>query len=362
MDLKTKKILRSNIRKILREELISQNRTHKDPDQLDIVAEVLSDNSKNFINELLGAGSDTSGEGDIYGGTKLSSLFTGFGDITKALKGGAAKIFQKGTTLFKTLLGAVGSTLVPTVNASYEKIFAQDRAAIKQIEGKYGTVYDRISTSLGSDAKVMAFFLSPGAYLTAAAARKAPSTVNSIINSLKDAFGIKEDKSYWMNSGYLLYEAEVDMKQLLSNVEKYADVLVAKLKPITQELVKNLEDSVKSIEEETNKFLKGDLGELKKQFEDPQFKEKLKAEIEKEAAAKKLSDADKEESLKVLDNIPKLVWPTVQGEILKMINTKKASLEKIDTSDSPESKAKIDEYIKKLAALQNKVKSSQGPA
>lgn len=350
-----KKILKESIRQIVKEEL-ELRKVIEESERYDIVSHVL-------LNELQGYAGGESGEGDITGGAKLSSLFTGFGDITKALKGGALKILQKGSTLFKTVLGTIASTLIPTVDASFDKIFAKDRAAIKQIEGKYGTVYDRVSQSLGSDAKVMAFFLSPGAYLTAAAAKKAPQTVSELYGGLKDVLGIKtETKSYWMQKGYLLYEAEVDVEKLASDVEKYRDAIVSKLKPITTALIDNLDSSVEDIVKQAESLMKGDLGDLRQKLEDPKIKEKLKAEIEKEADAKKLSDADKAEALKVLDNIPKLAWPSLQGPALNMIMTKIGSLKKIDTKDSPEAKTKIDGLIQKLQQLHSKVKSSQGPA
>lgn len=96
---------------------------------------------------------------------------------------------QKTSVNVKSALNIIydvlGSTLIPWVKGSYDKIFAEREKKIKEIEGKYKEYYNRIWAPYDlNDVTCLAFFASPPAMISFFLAKGAPDVAMSAITHL----------------------------------------------------------------------------------------------------------------------------------------------------------------------------------
>jgi len=96
------------------------------------------------------------------------------------------KTAARGKHLIHTSLEAILSTLLPFLDADYDKIDAAAEQKIEKAESAAGDAYDEIKHALnGSDAIMFSLLYSPAAMITLAAGSK-------IADKLKKAFGLHE--------------------------------------------------------------------------------------------------------------------------------------------------------------------------
>lgn len=98
----------------------------------------------------------------------------------------AKKTLARGKHLARTAVEALVSTLVPILDADYDKIDDEAKRKIEQAESQAGDAYDEIKRALGgSDAIMFSLLYAPVAMITLAASSK-------ITDKLKKAFGVQE--------------------------------------------------------------------------------------------------------------------------------------------------------------------------
>ena len=107
-------------------------------------------------------------------------------DVGKVAGAEAKKTIARGKHLVHTAGEAIISTLLPILDADYDKIDDTAKRKIEQAEAQAGDAYDEIKSALGgSDAIMFSLLYAPAAMITLAAG-------NKITDKLKKAFGLEE--------------------------------------------------------------------------------------------------------------------------------------------------------------------------
>lgn len=107
-------------------------------------------------------------------------------DAGKVASAEMKKTAARGKHLVHTAAEAIISTLLPFLDADYDKIDATAQHKIEQAEAQAGDAYDEIKRAVGgSDAVMFSLLYAPAAMITLAAG-------NKITDKLKKAFGLKE--------------------------------------------------------------------------------------------------------------------------------------------------------------------------
>ena len=133
-----------------------------------------------ILNEAGGESGNSGPGGDIqstpygisYGaGDELYNIFVApFTDVFKVAAGKGKEVAVKAQTVGKVVLGAIGSTILPSVRANYEKIFATEKSKIDNLKKQYQPVYDKTWQAFNQDdVKLLAFMYDPfaaGAFLS----------------------------------------------------------------------------------------------------------------------------------------------------------------------------------------------------
>lgn len=124
-----------------------------------------------------------------YGREYLSSsqmydAFIGpFVDVFKTAVGKTKELTRRTRTLLTVGVQALVSTLIPFYSATYTDVFDAEEEDIKKIRSKYQDVYDRTDEALKSnDAALLAFMVSPLAFLGANAAKMAPDALAGLLS------------------------------------------------------------------------------------------------------------------------------------------------------------------------------------
>ena len=111
------------------------------------------------------------------------TFITPFLDVFNTAVGKAKEITTSAKTTLKTALGAVVSTLIPSLHINYKQIFEDEKKEIEQIKNDYKEVYNRTDEALRTtDAAVLAFMAFPGEYLAANFADKAPAAAAGVLS------------------------------------------------------------------------------------------------------------------------------------------------------------------------------------
>jgi hypothetical protein len=124
-----------------------------------------------------------------HGGGKKGAMYmtfiSPFVDVVKTAAGKAKELARESITTIQVALSVVLTTLIPALNARYDKIFSDRDKDIAKIRNEYKDVYERTNKALSStDATVMAFLAAPQTMLAAWAASKSPAVTKGILSTL----------------------------------------------------------------------------------------------------------------------------------------------------------------------------------
>lgn len=156
---------------------------------------ILEDDTGEVLAGLRAAGAGMPGGGGGHGmgaGHALDDIFVK--PFTSAFKVTGAEVKKTAVnamTAGNILFNIVGSTLIPWLKGSYEKIFSERTKKIKQIESEYSQYYSAIWEPYQlNDITVAAFFASPPAMISFFLMKGTPGKIIEAVNILSSGDGV----------------------------------------------------------------------------------------------------------------------------------------------------------------------------
>lgn len=136
--------------------------------------------------DVYGAMSDSPYGGGGYGAGSLYKIFVEpFVDVYKVAKAEVSKMAVRTRTALKVGVETLLTTFLPFLGSDYDKIFADQKSQLAQIQKKYQSVFDRIDSALlHNDVVITAFLLNPAVVLGAGLIKKAPDAVMETVEVL----------------------------------------------------------------------------------------------------------------------------------------------------------------------------------
>jgi hypothetical protein len=122
-----------------------------------------------------------------YGGP-LSDIFVKpFVNVFDIAKAGLKELGIRVKTALKVALEVVLTTLIPWLDTDYKKIFNTQREELKRFKQQHAELFKQNLLGFSNDAKLVAFMINPGIYITAGLVRKSPDVAVRMIDTIKDA-------------------------------------------------------------------------------------------------------------------------------------------------------------------------------
>jgi len=122
-----------------------------------------------------------------YGGP-LSDIFVKpFVNVFNIAKAGVKEISIRLKTALRVALEVALTTIIPWMDTDYKRIFNNQREALKKFKQEHAELFKQNLLGFSNDAKLVAFMLNPGIYITAGLVRKSPDVAARMVDTVKDA-------------------------------------------------------------------------------------------------------------------------------------------------------------------------------
>lgn len=142
-----------------------------------------------------------------YGGSLKSIFVDPFLDVGKTAAAALSKVASRTKTLVKVVIETALTTSIPFLQSNYRLIFEQEKKELQKIREKYKDVFKANDEAFTKDVMLVAFMISPSAFITAKAAAKSPTL---LMNTLEIFSHGNENLTAYLN----------DIKKRLEDIDK----------------------------------------------------------------------------------------------------------------------------------------------